>query len=67
MNTEENQAPAARPTEEEIRDYAFHLYRQNGRKPGLDLDNRLEDEACLCANIAKERAHARLHGHLAVA
>jgi hypothetical protein len=52
------------PTEEEIRDYARHLYVQSGCLPGRDQDNWLEAEACLRANIPKHRSHARLHQHL---
>ena len=51
------------PTEDEIRDYAFHLYQQSGCKPGHDLDNWLEAKACLEANIPKHHAHRRLHHH----
>lgn len=55
----------AAPTlaEDTVRDYAYHLYVQSGRIPGRDLDNWLEAEACICANIPKERAHVRLHRH----
>jgi hypothetical protein len=51
------------PSDEEIRDYAQHLYEQSGRQPGHDLDNWLEAKACLEANIPKQHAHARLHRH----
>lgn len=38
------------PSEEDVRDYAFHLYQQRGRVPGRDLDDWLEAAACLKAN-----------------
>lgn len=38
---------ATLPTEEEIRDYAFHLYEQNGRMPGHDVEDWMEATACL--------------------
>lgn len=53
------------PSEEEIRDYAQHLFEQNGRIPGRDLDNWLEAKACLEANIPRQRSHVRLHRHMA--
>ena len=56
--------PAPRePTEDEIRDYAFHLYQQSGCIPGHDVDNWLEAKACLEANIPRQHAHTRLHRH----
>jgi hypothetical protein len=54
--------PASREfTEDDIRDYAFHLYQQSGCVPGHDLDNWLEAKACLEANIPKHHARTRLH------
>jgi hypothetical protein len=50
-------------TEEDIRDYAYHLYVQSGCAPGRDLDHWLEAKACLSACIPKARSHARLHHH----
>jgi len=50
-------------TEDEISDYAGHLYEQSGGIPGRDLDNWLEAEACLMANIPKKDSHRRLHRH----
>ena len=55
--------PARPPTEDEIRDYAYHLYQQSGCIPGRDVDNWLEAKACLEANIPRQHAHARLHRH----
>lgn len=52
-----------KPSEDEIRDYAYHLYTQSGCIPCRDQDNWLEAEACLCANIPKEQSHTRLHRH----
>lgn len=51
-------------TEEDIRDYAFHLYEQSGCIPGRDLDNWLEAKACLEANIPRHSVHSRLQRHL---
>jgi hypothetical protein len=51
-------------TEDDIRDYANHLYLQSGCVPGRDLDNWLEAKACLSACIPKAKSHARLHHHL---
>lgn len=57
--------PATKPafTDDDIRDYAFHLYQQTGCKPGHDLENWLEAKACLEANIAMDQSHSRLHRH----
>ena len=52
------------PTYEEIREYAYHLYEQGGRLSGHDLDNWLEAEACLSANIPRIHSRTRLHRHL---
>lgn len=58
-------APTPRPTrvvtDDEIRDYAYHLYQQSGCLPGHDLDNWLEAKACLEAHIPPARSHTRLH------
>lgn len=35
------------PTDDEIREYAHHLYVQSGRIPGRDLENWVEAEACM--------------------
>lgn len=35
------------PTDEEIRDYAYHLYEQSGCLPGRDLENWIEARDCL--------------------
>jgi hypothetical protein len=51
------------PTEDEIRDYAFHLYQQSGCVPGHDEENWFEAKACLEANIPKHHARGRLHRH----
>jgi hypothetical protein len=53
------------PEVDEVRDYALHLYVESGGVPGQDVDNWLEAEACLRANIPKHRSHLRLHHHLA--
>ena len=40
-------------SEDDIRDYAYHLYVQSGCIPGRDLDHWLEAKACLNACIPK--------------
>ena len=54
----------AQPSEDDIRDYAYHLYRQSDCAPGHDLANWLEATACLQANIPADRSGTRLHEHL---
>ncbi len=55
----------AHPSDEQIRDFAYHLYLQSGGIQGRDLENWLEAKACLLANIPIYRAHVRLHSHAA--
>jgi hypothetical protein len=50
--------------DEEIRDYAYHLYEQSGCVPGHDLDHWLEAKACILANIPRQQVRNRLHRHL---
>ena len=52
------------PGEDEIRDYAHHLYVQSGNLAGRDTDNWLEAEACLRACIPAAQSQGRLHHHL---
>jgi hypothetical protein len=52
------------PCEEDIRNYAYHLYEQSGRMLGHDLDNWLEATACLTARIPEHCTHRRLHRHV---
>jgi len=52
------------PSADAIRDYAYHLYCQGGCRPGHELDDWLEAEACLLANIPKHESPTRLHRHL---
>jgi len=54
---------APQPLEDEIRDYANHLYVQRGSLAGHDRDDWLEAEACLRANIPKESSRTRMHHH----
>jgi DTW domain-containing protein YfiP len=58
----------ARPTpsvnEDEIHDYAYHLYVQNGHRNDQCADNWQEARACLEACIPKSESHIRLHRHL---
>ena len=56
-------ATAPQPSEDEIRDYANHLYVQRGSVNGHDCDDWLEAEACLGAKIPKESVHTRMHHH----
>jgi hypothetical protein len=53
----------AKPSEDDIRNYAFHLYEQSNCVPGHDLDHWLEATACLQANIPSHQSAARLHHH----
>ena len=53
-----------RPSEDEIRDYAFHLYVQGGCVPGHDAEHWQEAESCLRANIPMEHTRTRLHRHM---
>lgn len=50
--------------EEDIRDYAYHLYEQSGRRDGHDQEHWLEAKACLLTNIPRQDSHNRLHRHL---
>ena len=56
-------ATAPQPSDDEIRDYANHLYVQHGSLNGHDRDDWLEAEACLRANIPKEFSRTRMHHH----
>ena len=60
-------SPSAMPfepiSEDDIRDYAYHLYTQSGCTPGRDLDNWLEARACLGECIPPSQSHLRLHRH----
>jgi len=51
------------PSEDEIRDYANHLYVQRGSVHGHDRDDWLEAQACLGASIPKESSRTRMHHH----
>jgi hypothetical protein len=50
-------------SEDEIRDYANHLFVQRGSVHGHDSEDWLEAQACLGANIPKESSRTRLHHH----
>jgi hypothetical protein len=56
--------PQPQPSDDQIREYAYHLYLQSRCVEGRDLDNWLEATACLKANIPAHRSHSRLHQHL---
>jgi hypothetical protein len=60
----ESVQPATRvlePTEDAVRDYAYHLYRQSGDTPGRDVENWLKATACLKASMPEQSSTARLH------
>ena len=59
----QSSATASQPPENEIREYANHLYVQHGSLNGHDRDDWLEAEACLRANIPKESLRTRMHFH----
>jgi hypothetical protein len=46
--------------EAEIRDYAYHLYIQNGHRNDQCAANWQEAEACLRSHIPKAESHVRL-------
>ena len=52
-----------RPTEDEVRAYANHLFVQRGSMPGHADDDWLEAEACLGSSIPMALSHTRLHHH----
>jgi hypothetical protein len=53
-----------KPSEDDIRAYAYHLYCQNHYQPGQDLANWFEAIACLNANIPHHHLETRLHYRL---
>ncbi|MEO6002653.1 MAG: DUF2934 domain-containing protein [Opitutus sp.] len=55
--------PTVQPTDDEVRDYAYHLYVQSGCVPGRDLENWLDAQSCLEANIPQEQSHKRSARH----
>src|SRR4051812_8666352 len=59
--TKSSAGRAGNVIDDEIRDYAYHLYVQNGCLPGHDLEDWLEARACIEANIPKAHSRARLH------
>ena len=52
-----------KPTEQEIREFAYHLYVKSGCVPGRDLENWQEAESRLRAKHASGSAHERPHPH----
>jgi DTW domain-containing protein YfiP len=46
--------------EQEIREYAYHLYVQNGHRNDQCAENWREAEACLRTHIPKAESHIRL-------
>jgi len=63
-NTTTSAPVCSQPCDEEVRDYAYHLYQQSACAPGHDLDNWLEATACLKANIPADQSGTRLHRHV---
>lgn len=63
MITQTSTQPKQPPAEDEIRDYANHLFVQHGSIHGHDRDDWLEAEACLRASIPKESSRTRMHRH----
>ncbi|MEO6873688.1 MAG: DUF2934 domain-containing protein [Opitutaceae bacterium] len=63
MKPNPNPVIAPQPSEDEIRDYANHLYVQRGSGNGHDVADWFEAEACLRAQIPKEASRTRLHHH----
>jgi hypothetical protein len=63
LSAQQTSATALPPSEDEIRDYANHLYVQRGSLNGHASDDWLEAEACLAANIPKESSRTRMHRH----
>ena len=53
----------AGPSENEIREYAFHLYQLSNCAPGRDLANWHEATACLQAHFPTHQSGRRLHQH----
>ena len=62
VKTDSAQRPQT-PTEDDVRDYAYHLYVQNGHRNDQCMDNWLEARACLEACIPKSESHIRLYRH----
>jgi hypothetical protein len=56
-------ATVTQSSEDEIRDYAHHLYVERGAVSGHDRDDWLEAEACLRASVPKESTRTRMHHH----
>ena len=54
-------SPAIEPSEDEIREYAFHLYELDHCADGHHLQHWLEATACLKANIPRHDSNQRLH------
>jgi hypothetical protein len=61
--TTKSPAAAPQPSENEIRDYANHLFVQHGSVDGHECEDWLEAEACLRAGIPMSSTRTRLHHH----
>ncbi len=65
MQNQTDRSPVSgHPSEDDIRNYAYHLYQQSNCLPGQDLGNWFEATACLKANIPSHQSGTRLHHHL---
>ena len=53
------------PSDNEIRDYAYHLYEQSNCISGRDLENWAEAKVCLEAGIPASASHLRLLYYIA--
>ena len=60
MKTTSVQRSMFEPTDDEIRDYAHHLYEQSGCIPGRDLENWLEARDCLMAQAKFPKTETHL-------
>ena len=63
LPSKQSSATTPQPSEDEIRDYANHLYVQRGSLNGHDCDDWLEAKAYLSANISMESSRTRMHHH----
>jgi hypothetical protein len=61
MSTKSPHSATETFSEQEIRDYAYHLYGLSGYAAGRDLDNWLEAKACLSTGVPKAESPLRQH------
>jgi Protein of unknown function (DUF2934) len=67
MSTKPGVLPLKREisTDNEIRDYAYHIYVQNGHRNDRCQENWADAKACLDARVPKEDSDEWLHFRLA--